>query len=84
MPSESRSNENNGSGSAGNQPGENSGGSYSPEWLRRSRDDVPQTDKPPRRNPVVEAIMGNGNSTNEQSGQPQPTASKQAPAEPEE
>ena len=41
-------------------------GSYAARWLRDSRDDVPQTDKPLRPNSVVQAIMSNGNSTNGQ------------------
>ena len=44
------------------------GGSYAARWLKLSRDDVPQTGNPPRPNSVVLAIMSNGNSTNEQSG----------------
>ena len=41
-------------------------GSYAARWLKDSRDDVPQTDKPPRPNSVVQTIMSNGNSTNRQ------------------
>ena len=44
------------------------GGSYAARWLKLSRDDVPQTGNPPRPNSVVLAIMANGNSTNEKSG----------------
>ena len=44
------------------------GGSYAARWLKLSRDDVPQTGKPPRLNSVVLAIMANGNSTNKRSG----------------
>ena len=58
-------------------------GGYSPEWSKRSRDDVPQTDKPPRPNSVVQAIMTNGNSTNEQAGQQQQGGTERTPSKSE-
>ena len=67
-----------GSKGTGGQPQRNRVSSYSPEWLRKSRDDVPQTGKPLRKNPVVEAIMANpGNERPRQVRQPAP---EQAPA----
>ena len=49
---------------------------YSPEWSKRSRDDVPQSDKPPRPNSVVESIMTKGRSGKQQQGSPGQTPSK--------
>ena len=78
MPKENSGGQDKGARNTRGQPQENRDGSYSPEWLKRSRDDVPQTGKPVRQNPVVEAIMANGSPGNEQAEQP-----KQAPAESE-
>ena len=52
---------------------ENRGGSYSPEWLKSPRDDVPQTGKPLLGgNTVVKAIIANGNPGEEHAEQPAP------------
>ena len=58
-------------------------GSYAARWLKDSRDDVPQTDRPPRPNSVVQAIMTNGNSTNEQAGHERQRAAGQDSSESE-
>ncbi len=88
MPKESSDNRDRGSRSNGGRDRENRGGSYAPEWLKRSRDDVPPNDQPLPKNPVVEAIMGVDNPGNQKTGQPQQTppdqpASGQAPVESE-
>ena len=78
MPNYKGSNSDQGSRGTGSQSRENGVSSYSPEWLRKSRDDVPQTGKPLRKNPVVEAIMANpGNERPREVRQPAP---EQAPA----
>ena len=58
-------------------------GGYSPEWSKRSRDDVPQTDKPPRPNSVVNDIMTSGNSSNGQVGSQKPSTPAGTPSESE-
>ena len=68
MPKENRGN-NKGSGGPDDQHQRDRDGSYSPEWLQNSRDDVPQTGQPLSHNPVVEAIMTGQSPTNEQDGQ---------------
>ena len=70
MPKENRGN-NKGSGGPDDQHQRDRDGSYSPEWLQKSRDDVPQTCQPLSHNPVVEAIMTGQSPTNEQDGQSQ-------------
>jgi hypothetical protein len=81
MPNESRGGQNKGSGGSGNQRQGRRDGSYSPEWLQRSRDDVPQTGQPLSHNPVVEAIMTGQSPTNEQDGQSQSSTVEQTPAD---
>ena len=71
MPKDNRGN-NKDPGRSGNQRQGGRDGSYSPEWLQRSRDDVRQTDQPLSHNPVVEAIMTGQSPTNEQDGQSKP------------
>ena len=77
MPSDNRGNQDKGSGSKGGHSRKDRDGSYAPEWLKRSRDDVQQTGKPLRKNAVVEAIMANDNSA-EPGGQPQQSAPERA------
>ena len=84
MPNYKGSNSDQGSRSTESQSRENRVSSYSPEWLRKSRDDVPQTGKPLRENPVVEAIMANNNNGNHQDRQERQLAPEQTPAESEE
>ena len=74
MPKENRGN-NKGSGGPGDQHRRNRDGSYSPEWLQKSRDDVPQTGQPLSHNPVVEAIMTGQSPTNRKTGSPNPCLS---------
>ena len=56
-------------------------GSYAPGWLKKSRDDVPDTDQDLPENPLVEAIMSNGNTTNEQAGEQQQSGTAQTQSE---
>ena len=81
MPYKHRGKPGKGAGSDGGQGRENRGGGYSGRWLRESRDDVPQTGKPVRKNPVVEAIMAKGNPVSQQSGEPEQSGSEQAPVD---
>ena len=83
MPNDSSNNQNKGSRSNGGRDQENRGGSYSPEWLKRSRDDVPQTGKPLGENPVVEAIIASGSPGKEHAEQPRQPAPQQVSAESE-
>ena len=56
-------------------------GSYAPGWLKKSRDDVPQTDKPPRENSVLNQILEDGAPSNEQVGQSQQSVQEQNSSE---
>ena len=88
MPKENRGNASGGSGSSGEQRRQERDGSYSPEWIKKSRDDVPANDQPLPANPVVEAIISGAVPSNQNTDQPQqPSPSRgtpdQAPVESE-
>ena len=76
MPNDNRDDQNKGSRGTDDQHRRNRDGGFAPEWLQKSRDDVPQTGQDLSNNPVTEAIM-TGQPTNERGGQSQPPTSEQ-------
>ena len=77
MSSNSRGSENKDSKNAGRQSQRNPGGSYAPEWGKKSLDIVPPNDQALPKNPVAEAIMGVDSPSNQTPEQPQPNSPKQ-------
>ena len=78
MPRNSRSSGNRGSRNDGRQSQRNQGGSYAPQWEKRSLDIVPPNDQALPDNPVADAIMGVDNPSNQPPEQPD----QNSPAQP--
>ena len=69
--------------SSDGQFGKDQVGSYAPGWLKKSRDDVPQTDKPPRENSVLNRILADAAPDNEQGGRSQQSVQERGSSESE-
>ena len=83
MPNRKQSDPDKGSGGTSGRQERDRSGSYSPEWIKKSRDDVPQTGEGLSNNPVAEAIL-TGQPVNEQGEQTQPPAPQQSSGDSEE